>query len=76
MDGSDRHGYGARFYVWLWFIVYWSLNMNGVIVDTRTGEFVVAGDYGNLAEELLVLHEMGQTYLKLFAEDKAFALYG
>lgn len=50
--------------------------MNGVIVDTRTGEFVVSGDYGNLAEELLVLHEMGQTYLKLFAEDRAFALYG
>ena len=50
--------------------------MNGVIVDTRTGEFVASGDYGNLAEELLVLHEMGQNYLKLFAEDKAFALYG
>jgi hypothetical protein len=50
--------------------------MNGVIVDTRTGEFVASGDYGNLAEELLVLHEMGKTYLKLFAEDKAFSLYG
>jgi len=49
--------------------------MTGIVVDTRTGEFVDSGDYGNLAEELLVLHEMGKTYLKLFAEDKAFALY-
>ena len=51
-------------------------NMTGIIVDTRTGEFLASGDYGNLAESLLVLHEMGRTYLKLFSEDKAFALFG
>ena len=50
--------------------------MNGIVVDTRTGEFVATGDYANLAESILVLHEMGKTYLKVFAEDAAFALFG
>ena len=45
----------------------------GVIVDVRSGEFVATGDIGNLAEELMVRHEMGQTHLQLFLEDDAYA---
>ena len=49
--------------------------MSGIIVDTRTGQFVATGDIGNLAEELMVRHEMGQTYLQLLAEDEAYSEY-
>lgn len=47
----------------------------GVIVDTRTGEFVACGDLGNLAEELNAMAEMEMeiNHLALFSEDDAYA---
>lgn len=47
----------------------------GIIVDVNTGEFVATGDYGNLAEELLALHEMEVNidHLRLYPEDEAYA---
>lgn len=52
--------------------------MSGIIVDTRTGEFVVSGDIGNLAEDLFALEEceIDVSHLKLLVEDEAYALYG
>ena len=49
--------------------------MSGVIVDTRTGEFVVSGDFGDLASILSSFFENGVTYYKVFAEDEAFAIF-
>ena len=49
----------------------------GVIVDIRTGEFVAAGDLGNLAEELNAMQEMEMDvdHLRLHLEDEAYAIY-
>jgi hypothetical protein len=44
----------------------------GVMVDVRTGEFVAVGDLGNLAEEAMVLHEMGETHFVVYREDDAY----
>ena len=46
----------------------------GVIVNVKTGEFVATGDFGNLAEELMVMQEMGLAdNLRLYLEDEAYA---
>lgn len=46
----------------------------GVIVNVETGEFVATGDFGNLAEELMVMREMGfADNLRLYLEDEAYA---
>ena len=49
----------------------------GIIVDTRTGEFVETGDLGNLAESLHAMYEMEMDidHLALFAEDDAYAVF-
>lgn len=48
----------------------------GTIVNIETGEFVATGDYGNLAEELMILGEMDPERaksLRLYMEDEAFS---
>jgi hypothetical protein len=49
----------------------------GVIVDTRTGEFVACGDLGNLAEELNAMYEMEMEidHLRLYSEDEAYGVF-
>jgi hypothetical protein len=51
--------------------------MNGIVVDTRTGEFVAAGDLGNLAEAIQALYECDQdvSHYQILPEDEAYAEY-
>ncbi len=50
----------------------------GIIVNLQTGEFLEAGDIGNLCEKLqaMVEMEMDVEHLAVYAEDDAYAVFG